>query len=102
MAGRIPVPCTSLNRACLMIEFPQPGDEIELHYPVSTHVRHIHEAPQRLRNFRIRTVRDLLREPLLPHEFLRRPYVARSRWLISVTDLDDKTHSFKQIYLGST
>ncbi len=40
----------------------------------------------RKRLLRIHKIRDLVAEPLTPAEYLRRPYVRRSRWLILATE----------------
>jgi len=76
------------------------GTYLEISYPVSTHVRHLPEVPRRVRKITVRHARDLVRYPLTVNEFLRRPFVARSRWLISAWDNDIR--QFRQFYLGST
>lgn len=75
-----------------------PGQKIEISYPESTLI----DAVTRLRRRRIhvKTVRDLVADPLKPEEFLRRPFIRRSRWLISGIDLD--TQQRRQFYLGSS
>ena len=45
-------------------------------------------------------IRDLLSDPLTPAEFLRRPFVRRSRWLIKAWD--EGLQQFRQFYLGSS
>ena len=74
------------------------GSRIELSYPDSTLV----ESLTRLRRRRVRVcgVRDLLREPLTPEEFCRRPFIRRSRWLVTGYDLDRR--QYRQFYLGSS
>lgn len=75
-----------------------PGQTIRISYPESTLI----DAVSRLRKRRIYVtkVRDLVADPLTPEEFLRRPFIRRSRWLISGIDLD--THQQRQFYLGSS
>jgi len=76
----------------------EPGQTIELHYPISNTV----ESPSdyRLRRVRVLRVRDLVTQPLTLQEFLRRPYVRRSRWLLTGYDLN--AGKFRQFYLGSS
>lgn len=53
-------------------ELPARGP-LTIHYPRTTHVR-FGESPQfDLRTIRVLSIRDLVREPLTPEEFLRRP-----------------------------
>jgi len=75
-----------------------PGTEIEISYPESTLI----DAVSKLRRRRIHVtkIRDLVAEPLTPQEFLARPFIRRSRWLISGIDLD--SHQRRQFYLGSS
>ncbi len=76
------------------------GEVVTIHYPVSTHVRHIGIAIVKPRQIVIRAVRDLVSEPLTPEEFLRRPYIRRSRWLVRGYEPDHRR--FRQFYLGSS
>jgi hypothetical protein len=76
------------------------GQYVELVYPTVTNVLHIHDAPRKLRQLRVHRVRDLLRQPLTVAEFARRPYVARSRWLVLATEQAGKPP--KQFYVGSS
>lgn len=76
----------------------EPGSRIELSYPDSTLVDSL--AKLVLRRIHVYRVRDLLSEPLTPEEFLRRPYIRRSRWLVSGYDLDRKR--YRQFYLGNS
>lgn len=76
----------------------EPGSKIELSYPDSTLVDSIARLVKR--RIHVYRVRDLLAEPLTPDEFLRRPFVRRSRWLISGYDLD--RGRFRQFYLGNS
>lgn len=78
----------------------EPGDEISFHYPRTTHVRYYQRCGYRLRNVRVESIRDLVREPLTPDEFCRRPFVLRSRWLVRGFDLDRKRE--RQFYLGAS
>lgn len=74
------------------------GDQLQLRYPVRTHVRFWTESPTQQRDLTIVSVRDLVREPLTAAEFLRRPFVARSRYLIRAREGFD----WRQFYLGSS
>ncbi len=65
----------------------QSGQQIELVYPVNTDIVFIENATRRVRNLYVHRIRDLVAEPLTPAEYLRRPYVARSRWLILASEL---------------
>ena len=76
------------------------GQHVELVYPTTTDVLHIHNAPRKVRQLRVHRVRDLLTQPLTVAEFIRRPYVARSRWLILATEQQGKPP--KQFYVGSS
>lgn len=77
-----------------------PKDEIELPYPTIRDVHLIDTAAALPRNLVVRRVRDLCRQPLTPAEFMRRPYINRSRWLITAHDADIR--EFRQFYLGSS
>lgn len=76
-----------------------PGQQVELVYPTITHVLRVYSAPRKVRQLYVHRVRDLLAEPLTPAEFTRRPYVARSRWLILASELAGKPP--KQFYAGT-
>lgn len=76
----------------------EPGSKIELSYPDSTLVDSLANLVKR--RIHVYRVRDLLAEPLTPEEFLRRPYIRRSRWLISGYDLDRQR--YRQFYLGNS
>lgn len=75
------------------------GTEIELVYPRNTHVLHIEASPRLVRSVYVHRVRDLIANPLTPNEYFRRPYVARSRWIILGTE--DIKEPPRQFYLGS-
>lgn len=77
----------------MMIE---PGTTIRLTYPNCNLVDSL--ANLRRRNVHVVGIRDLLAEPLTPAEFLRRPFVRRSRWLVRGYDCD--VGEFRQFYLG--
>lgn len=77
-----------------------PGTHLSFRYPVSTHVRYLDSVPCLTRDITVKTVRDLVAEPLTTTEFLRRPYVLRSRWLVRA--VDHETQEFRQFYLGSS
>jgi hypothetical protein len=51
------------------------------------------------RNFITLATRDLFRDPLKPREFLKRPFIDRSRWLIR--GIDTNTGRERKFYLGS-
>ncbi|MGV3485373.1 MAG: hypothetical protein ACO1RT_13220 [Planctomycetaceae bacterium] len=76
------------------------GEVVTIHYPLSTHVRHIEKAIARPRQIVVRSIRDLVAEPLTPEEFLRRPFIRRSRWLIKGYEPEHKR--FRQFYTGSS
>jgi hypothetical protein len=75
------------------------NQEIEIHYPVSTHVRYSqHNVGLKRRHFVVRRLRDLVAEPLTPEEYLRRPFVRRSRYLVVGTEID--ANQWRQFYAG--
>lgn len=76
----------------------QVGKIVEFHYPRTTHVHYVHSCEYRLRRVRITAIRDLVREPLTIDEYLRRPYVLRSRHLITGIDLDRNRE--RRFYIG--
>lgn len=76
------------------------GDELDISYPICTDIREFQNSPLRSRRIIIRRLRDLCQEPLTVEEFIRRPFVARSRWLVRSWDVDLKT--WRNFYLGST
>lgn len=51
-----------------------------------------------LRRFQVERARDLIAEPLSVKEFLRHPFLARSRWLISGYDVD--ANQSRTFYIG--
>ena len=75
-----------------------PGERVTLTYPECTLVESL--ARLRRRRIIVKHIRDLVADPLTPEEFLRRPLVRRSRWL--VTGFDQDRQSWRQFYLGST
>ena len=77
-----------------------PGSKIEIHYPTSTHVRWLGQVPRTRREIEVVRVRDLLSEPLTLDEFLRRPFVHRSRWLALAKDYG--LREWRQFYVGSS
>lgn len=77
----------------MMIE---PGKTISLTYPTSTLVDSI--AGLRRRHIHVVAIRDLIADPLTPAEFLRRPFIRRSRWLVRGYDCD--VGEYRQFYLG--
>ena len=77
-----------------------PTDQIVFTYPLQTHVRSIGATGFQQREVVVRRVRDLVKDPLTPTEFVRRPFVNRSRWLI--LGHDKSTSQLRQFYLGSS
>ena len=75
-----------------------PDTQIEITYPESTQVES--RTTFRRRRIQIREVRDLIRQPLTPEEYLRRPLTHRSRYLLTAFDQD--TAQWRQFYLGSS
>jgi len=76
----------------------EPNETIKLHYPATTHVGFSREVPHKPRLFKILRVRDLVRQPLTVEEFLRRPFVRRSRYLL----LGDEGGNLRQFYVGNS
>lgn len=76
------------------------GDEVELTYPISTHVRFWRPEESRRRVIIVRSVRDLVESPLTVAEFLRRPYLLRSRYLIRA--FEPRGRRWRQFYAGSS
>lgn len=77
---------------------PLPGDRLSIAYPDSTVVES--NPIYQTREIRVISVRDLHAVPLTPAEYLRRPLVRRSRWLLSAWDLS--AQDVRQFYLGSS
>jgi len=76
------------------------GDEVEISYPVRTHVRLWRPDETRRRQLIIHDIRDLLTEPLSVQDFMRRPYLLRSRWLAKA--FEPSHRRWRQFYLGSS
>ena len=76
----------------------EPGQRVELHYPDSTIIQA--DANFRRRKLHVHQLRDLLRQPLTPEEFLRRPLIRRSRWLTQA--FDEEEGVWRRFYLGSS
>ncbi len=76
------------------------GMEVEISYPVSTHVRFWKPDECRKREVVIDSVRDLVADPLSVDEFLRRPFLLRSRWLVKA--YEPRLRQWRQFYWGST
>lgn len=72
--------------------------ELSIYYPDSTVVepRKINWKP---RSLIVHGVRDLVREPLSPAEFLRRPMLSRGRYL--VLGFDQTVGGFRKFYLSN-
>jgi hypothetical protein len=69
-----------------------------LNYPTQTILQT--DWTYRPRRLEVIHVRDLIRSPLTPEEFLRRPLIHRGRWLVKARDLD--SNQVKQFYLASS
>ena len=78
----------------------RPRARLRIHYPRTTHVAHIQHAQTRERIISVREVRDLVRDPLTVAEFMRRPFLNRSRLLVLGFDQDKEQP--RQFYLGSS
>lgn len=76
------------------------GTQIVITYPRTTHVARASLDDARERPIRVHRIRDLVRQPLTLSEFLRRPFVLRSRWLVTATD--ERLNRFRQFYLGTS
>jgi hypothetical protein len=76
------------------------GKEIAITYPRCTHVRLWRPGDDQRREIIIRSVRDLVTDPLSLAEFMRRPWLIRSRHLIKA--YEPATSQWRQFYLGST
>lgn len=76
------------------------GQRIEFHYPRSTHLRFWHPSDVAIRRVIVHSVRDLLAEPLSTKDFLRRPFLMRSRYLIKAYEPD--YHRWRRFYAGSS
>lgn len=77
-----------------------PGMAVEISYPHSTHVRFWRPEDCRKREIVIHTVRDLVTDPLTVAEFMRRPFLLRSRWLVRA--FEPKIRQWRQFYMGSS
>ena len=82
-----------------MHQLPEIGTKVELHYPTCTSILRGWPWPRRWRRREIlvKQIRDLVRQPLTLTEFLHRPFVYRSRYLI----LGNEFGRDKQFYLGT-
>lgn len=76
----------------------EPGQTIELTYPDCTLIDALPRFQER--RLQVHSIRDLVREPLTISEYLRRPMLARSRWLLQAWDLDRR--AWRKFYLGSS
>lgn len=76
------------------------GMEVEINYPNSTHIRYWKPEDCRKREIVIHSVRDLKAEPLTVEEFMRRPFLLRSRWLVRA--FEPKVKQWRQFYMGSS
>jgi hypothetical protein len=76
------------------------GEIAIISYPMSTHVGSVNLERVERREIVVHHVRDLVANPLSVGEFMRRPYLLRSRWLIKAYEPD--RNQFRQFYLGSS
>jgi hypothetical protein len=76
------------------------GMEVEINYPVSTHVRFFRPDQMRRREVVIHAARDLVTDPLTIAEFMRRPFLLRSRYLVKA--YEPEIRQWRQFYWGST
>jgi hypothetical protein len=74
------------------------GQRLVVHYPVSTHITA--EPVFRRREFLVKGVRDLVRDPLTVQEYCNRTLVRRSRWLVHARDV--QLGEWRRFYLGTT
>jgi hypothetical protein len=73
-----------------------PNRKLTLHYPRTSHVGFLHHPDFAQRTFEILQIRDLVRQPLTPEDYLRRPFVRRSRYLAIAREQG----KYRQFYLG--
>lgn len=76
------------------------GKEIAITYPRCTHVRLWQPGDEQRREIVIHSIRDLVTDPLSLAEFMRRPWLIRSRHLIKA--YEPTTNQWRQFYLGSS
>jgi hypothetical protein len=76
------------------------GMEVAINYPVSTHVRFFRPDQMRRREVVIHAARDLVTDPLTIAEFMRRPFLLRSRYLVKA--YEPEIRQWRQFYWGST
>ena len=77
-----------------------PGTRLKLHYPTHTEVSHIDRCTRQIRQLEVRRIRDLVREPLTLVEYCQRPYVFRSRYLVTAFDM--QIREWRNFYVGSS
>lgn len=76
---------------------PQPGEWLKCTYPVCNKIGVPVETRRRI--FQVRAVRDLVKNPLGPEDYIRNELARRSRYLLTVWD--DMEGEFRQVYHGS-
>jgi hypothetical protein len=76
---------------------PVAGTKIELYYPTRTDV-YADSTEWRRRELIIYRIRDLVQQPLTVEEYMHRPFVRRSRYLV----IGKEYGRWKQFYLGSS
>lgn len=74
------------------------GRRVVISYPAPNHVLFPPAFAQRA--ITIYDVRDLVEKPLTLEEYLERPYIRRTRWL--VRGVDECTGKWRNFYLGAT
>jgi len=79
------------------MQLPEIGNTVELHYPTCTSVLAATEKRWKRREIQVQQIRDLVEHPLTLEEFLRRPFIYRSRYLLQAVEHGQR----KQFYLGT-
>ena len=86
------------SNATLADNMIEPQTQLTIHYPISSHIRN--KWAMRSRHITVASVRDLVKQPLTAGEFMRRPYIHRSRWLAKAWDIE--LSAWRQFYLGTS
>lgn len=74
------------------------GDRVVITYPRPNLVS-IRRPVFEQRAIQVANIRDLVAEPLDLDDYLRRPFIRRSRWLL--TGRDEETGRYRNFYLGA-
>lgn len=80
------------------MQIPDPGATVSLHYPTCTDVLAATQKRWKQREIEVVSIRDLVRQPLTPQEFMRRPFTRRTRYLLRGRE----NGLVKQFYLGTS